>query len=162
MKSSGWWRMKTIQLERECRTYTRYLVGQNPTKYVIEHYIDFHCKSDALNRDKLNGFDQFLVVFSGRNYINARLADCYTSLFCKESVVRKKLVLTLALLECTPPFFVSLDRVDRGGTIGAIARLARGVVQYVLALAVSVVLFTPVRLVIALSSQRREAAVSGR
>jgi hypothetical protein len=86
------------------------------------------------------------------------LADSYASVFRKNSTVRKKLVLTLALLECAPPSFETLDRVDGGGPLGAVIRLGWGAAQYALTLIVSFVIFTPVRLGILLSSGRRPVA----
>ena len=102
--------MDMLQLERECRTYTRYLIGQTPSEYVVEKYMDFHRKWDALAALKSDRFDQFLVGLSARRPFWARLADSYASRFRKDSAVRKKLVLTLALLECAPPSFEKLDR----------------------------------------------------
>ena len=93
--------MNMLQLERECRSYTRYLTGQAPTRYVIEKYSDFHQKMGAAEgRDR---FDCFLVRTSARGPLWARLADSYGSVWRKNSPVRKKLVLTLALLESASP-----------------------------------------------------------
>jgi hypothetical protein len=150
--------MNKVQLERECRTYTRFLIGQAPTPYVLEHYLDFHQKSDVMEAVKSDRFDQFLVGVSARGPFWARLADSYASVFRKNSTVRKKLVLTLALLECAPPSFETLDRVDSGGALGAVIRLGWGAALYALTLIVSFVIFTPVRLGILLSSGRRSVA----
>ena len=151
--------MNKAQLERECRTYTKYLIGQAPTPYVIEHYLDFHEKSDVMGTPKFDRFDQFLVAVSARGPLWARLADSYASVFRKNSTVRKKLVLTLALLECAPPSFETLDRVDGAGQLGAIIRLGWAAAQYALTLVASFTIFTPVRLGIALSSGREPGAM---
>jgi hypothetical protein len=132
------------QLGRECRTYTRYLIGQVPSAYVIEKYRNFHQQSEtplALDR-----FDRFLIGVSARTPFWARLADSYASLLRKNSGVRKKLILTLALLECTSPSFETLDRVPAGGPVSAALRLGLGVTQYVFTLLVAAMIFTPVRL----------------
>ena len=134
------------QLERECRSYTRYLTGQRPSPYVIDKYRDFHGKSDALADLKFDSFDQFLVETSARGPFWARLADSYASRFRKESAVRKKLVVALAILECAPPSFEVLDAVDCGGTAGAILRLGWGAAVCVVCVLVSLALFGPVRL----------------
>lgn len=146
--------MNTIELEGECRTYARYLTGKAPTQYVVEHYVDFHRKSDAMEALKFDHFDQFLVGVSARRPFWARLADSYASVFHKNSAVRKKLVVTLALLECAAPSFETLDRIEGGGPFGAAARLGLGVTRYALILVVSFAIFTPVRLGMALSSRR--------
>ena len=136
--------MDTVQLERECQSYTRYLIGQAPTPYVIEKYSDFHQRiGAAANRDR---FDCFLVSASARGPLRARLADSYASLWRKNSPVRSKLILTLALLECASSSFEDLDRFPRGGWLGVVVRLALGSLSYACALAASVALFAPVHL----------------
>lgn len=136
--------MNMLQLERECRSYTRYLTGQAPTRYVIEKYSDFHQKMGAAEgRDR---FDCFLVRTSARGPLWARLADSYGSVWRKNSPVRKKLVLTLALLESASPSFEDLDRSPGGGWPGVMLRLALGSLSYAGSLAASFALFTPVHL----------------
>jgi hypothetical protein len=151
--------MNTTQLERECCTYTRYLIGQAPTKYVIERYIDFHRKSEATVALEFERFDNFLVGVSALQPFWARMVDTYASVLRKNSAVRKKLVLTLAILECTPPSFEELDRVDSRSSLGTSINLAWGAMKYALTLMTSVVAFTPVRLVMNLCWKLRPEAV---
>jgi hypothetical protein len=132
------------QLERECRVYTRYLIRQNPTPYVIEKYKDFHEKSEAAK--ELDSFDLFLVKTSARGSVWARLADSYASRFRKDSALRKKLILTVALLECTAPAYARLDLVPPGGFPGAAIRLGLSAIGYAAAVLVAAAIFTPVRL----------------
>jgi len=154
--------MNKTELERECRAYARYLVGQTPSEYVVGKYVDFHGQSKAA--PGLTGptgrahFDEFLVGVSARGPLWARMADAYASQLRKDSAVRKKLIVALALLECTPPSSEFLDRVDAGGPLGAVARLAVGGMRYALALVISVAVFTPVRLAMAVRPGSRPAA----
>jgi len=135
---------QTDQIERECRTYSRCLIGQDPTGYVIQKYRNFHRQLE--NDLALDRFDRFLIAASARSPFWARLADSYASLLRKNSGVRKKLVLTLALLECTPPSSEALDRVPGGGPLGAALRLGLGAMQYALTLLLAAIIFTPARL----------------
>jgi NADH dehydrogenase len=130
------------ELERQCRCYTRYLAGATATPYVLARYVEFHRQ----NAMPVLRFDRFLVHVSARGPLWARLADAYGSVFRKNSVLRKKLVLTLALLECTPPTFENLDRVPPGGAVGAFFRLGWGAMIYVLSVAAGSLLFTPAAL----------------
>jgi hypothetical protein len=157
--------MNRAELERECRTYTRYLVGQTPSEYVVGKYMDFHGQSKAApgltgptGPTGLDRFDEFLVQVSARGPAWARLADAYASQLRKDSAVRKKLIVTLALLECTPPSSEVLDRVDAGGPLGAVFRLAMGGMLYALSLVISVAVFTPVRLAMTVRPGSRPAA----
>jgi len=146
--------MNTVQLERECRSYARYLIGQAPSAYVIGKYRDFHMEGDAA---ALGRFDHFLVRVSARAPFWARLADTYATRFRKNSAVHRKLVLMLALLECAPTSFEIVEQVQGGGFAGTVMLLGWGAARYALVLIVSVVLFTPVRLAMALSSKSGSA-----
>jgi hypothetical protein len=132
------------QIECECRTYSRCLIGQDPSSYVIGKYRNFHQQLE--NELALDRFDRFLIAVSARSPFWARLADSYASLLRKNSGVRKKLVLTLALLECTPPSSAALDRVPGGGPLGAVFRLGLGAIQYAFTLLLAAIIFTPARL----------------
>ncbi len=146
--------MNTTQLGRECRSYARYLIGEAPSAYVIEKYLDFHQQSDLSSTLTHDRFDWFLARISARGPFRARMADTYASRFRKHSLVRGKLALTLALLECAPPSFEIVDRAPGGGLAGAVLRLGWQALRYALVLAVSAALFTPVRITMALSAER--------
>jgi hypothetical protein len=131
-------------LERECRNFARYLSGQEPSPYIVEKYLDFHQK---IGLPKATGhFDRFLVSTAARGPFRTRLADSYASVFRRKSILRRKLVVVLALLECAPPTFETLDRVPPGGIAGAVVRLIAGGTGYALALLAGTALFGPVHL----------------
>ena len=134
----------TSDLERECRSYTRYLAGQTPSRYIIEKYLDFHQKIGF--QGESDRFDRFLLKVSARGAFAARLADTYASVWNKKSPLRKKIVLTLALLECSPPTCEMLDRVPAGGTLVAGLRLAAAGICYAGCLLLATALFAPIRL----------------
>jgi hypothetical protein len=137
--------MNASQLERECFTYTRYLIGGEPSQCVVTRYLDFHQKSDAITGAGTDAFDQFLVSISARGPFWTSLADSYASFFRKDSVVRKKLVVTLALLECVAPSFEAIDEVEARSPMATSIFLAWRAVRYAFLLGSSVVVFTPVR-----------------
>jgi len=59
----------------------------------------------------------------------------------------------LALLECAPSSFAIVERVQGGGAAGAAVRLGWEAARYALVLVISIAIFTPVRLAMALSSR---------
>lgn len=136
--------MDTLQLEKECRSYCRYLAGCRPAPYVITKYLDFHQKIG--NAKAADRFDLLLVSLSARGPLWARLADSYATQWNKNSLLRRKLVVTLAILECAPPTFEKLDRCPAGGWIGTVFQLGFGALGYACSLLAGIVLFSPVRL----------------
>jgi hypothetical protein len=132
------------QLERECRAYTRYLCGQDASPYLIEKYLDFHQKLG--HELKADSFDSFLVRMSARGGLWVGLSDSYARILRKNTVLRKKLIVVLALLECTPPSFEKLDSVPTGGIVGTVLRLAGTSARFVLTSALAVIIFFPARL----------------
>ena len=135
--------MNQAQLERECRVYTLYLTRQSADAYIIGKYVECHATGRVA--DPRDSMDRALVDLSARTPFWARLADTYASRFHKHSTLRKKVVLTLALLECSPATFEYLDGVDAGGTAGTFARLAWSAVAYAGALVLAALVFLPVR-----------------
>jgi hypothetical protein len=136
--------MDTVQLERECRSYTRYLTGSAPSPYVIAKYLDFHQKMgiDAAG----DRFERLLLSISARGPVWTRLAESYATMWRKNSLLRKKLVVALALLECAPPAFETLDRCPAGGLAGTVFQLGWGAFAYACSLLAATALFSPMRL----------------
>jgi hypothetical protein len=145
------------QLAHECRSYAVYLIGQWPDSYTVEKYRDFHARPDVPGES--DPFDRFLVEFSSRGPSCARLADCYACRFRKASVLRKKLVLMLAILECSPKTYEILDRVHPGGPVGAVMRLGWDVVVSMLYTVVAIPIFTAVRFGLLFARKSRETAM---
>ena len=139
-------------LERECRVYARYLIGRDPSPYVVSKYLEFHsqCGAKVVPGD---AFDRVLCALSARGGLSTRLADIYASRFAREAALRKKLVLTLALLECAPGSFEYLDDVEGGGALRLWLRLATGGARYAALLALSAALLLPVRAWTAMSAE---------
>lgn len=135
--------MSEGRLERECRTYGRYLIGREPAEYVAEKYREYHARCGP-KVAPADSFDRFLSDISARSPFWTRLADVYASRFVRQAAVRKKLVLMLALLECSPESFAYLDAVDGGGSGAALLRLAGRAAVYAGALPLAIVLLTPV------------------
>ncbi|MBI3665244.1 MAG: hypothetical protein HY236_03315 [Acidobacteria bacterium] len=122
------------------------MIGQAPIDYVVEKYCEYHRMPGVfagLNSDR---FDRLAVRLSARAPLLARLADTYASRFYKRSAVRKKLVLLLALLECSPPAFHVLDIPDACSRPGMYVRLGFRACLYGVMLILSWILFTPLRL----------------
>ena len=93
----------------ECRIFGRYLLGQVPTDFLRQKYIDFHQSrgdSDQL-KSRLDGL---LLRVARTGVWGTHLADAYATQFFGDATLRRKLVLVLALMECAPPACEVLDR----------------------------------------------------
>jgi hypothetical protein len=103
-------------LAAECRTFSTYLIGREPAAYVIEKYCQAHAAGNILHIPKHDALDAILVRVAARRHFFTRVVDLYTSLFFKHALVRKKLVLLLAILEsasATHAYFDVPDPVSR-------------------------------------------------
>ena len=139
--------MSDLALQRECDVFCRYLVGAAPAAYVIAQYVDFHTP-DRFQPDR---FDGFLIRLASRGPLFTRLADTYASRFARRAILRRKLVLLLALLESTPPSSDYVDTVDRS----AFLRMAAWTAVYLVMLVAGAVLLAPAQWIL---SRERNAA----
>lgn len=133
-------------LERECRTFTRYLVGRDPSPYVVEKYCEAHATLPAF-RGGL--FDEQLTRVARWRPLAAFAADAYARFFAPRGALRKKLVLALAILETSPPFFREFERPPGGGRAGQALRLGTRLLVFVATLFVATIVFLPVHLLAA-------------
>jgi hypothetical protein len=117
----------------------RYLVGAHATPYQMETYLKLQSRRQIAPK---NDFDRLLDGLARRGFIGLALADAYSGVFHRRSVVRAKLVAALAILECSPPSFRALDAPDPGGRL-VIAGLALRGAMAAAALALAAVVLGP-------------------
>jgi hypothetical protein len=130
-------------LPDEFGRYVRYLTGEAGTAYQAQKYVACHDKRQLSPQSR---FDAFLLRFSRFGGIGLSLADAYSGLFFRTCLLRKKLMLTLAILECSPPTFVALDAPDRGGR-GVIVSMLLRLVAAAIALVAAALLLLPAQIV---------------
>jgi len=129
------------ELDRECRALTRYLVGREPSDGMTGAY----CRCDRVHTT-VDRFDGLLLSLALTGGPTARIADAYSSRFRRGSVLRRKMVLVLALAECDPDLAESIDTPDGPG-LALWASLGLAAILSFLALVTGVVLLGPVHLV---------------
>lgn len=135
-------------IERECEVLTRYLVGHQPGPYVVEKYVEAHRITDSYS--DAGGFGRMLTRIARTHPSLARSADAYARLFAPRSLLRRKLVLLLAILETSAPTYALLDRVDAVSKPRLVLRLAARTTGSVLALLAGTLLLLPMQLVFGL------------
>lgn len=139
-------KQKIDRLLHECKNYTRYLISQEPTTYIQNEYVKAHQRNPALSVDPANRFDEFLVSFSTKGSFAARMVDAYANLFYKNSLLRRKIILMLALLESVAPFAAVFDAPESSNPVGIILRLGWRGFLFVLALSLALVILIPARI----------------
>ncbi len=116
------------QLDAECRVFCRYLIGEEPSEYVLVKYRSAHQPGAAGPLQQGAGSDRSLVAFARRGARAARLADSFAVLFARAGVLRRKLTLLLAILESTAPTAAMVDTADRGSVAGfVLGAIGRGI-----------------------------------
>jgi len=137
------------RLDRECTTFARYLTGCAPDDYLLRAYSDAHARGElAALLASPTTLDRILLAVGSRR-VATRMVDVYTALFAKRAVVRKKLVLVLALLESASPSYRYFEEPDSGGVGPIVLRLALRSIGSAFALVSSLVLLAPVHAVLA-------------
>ncbi len=94
-------------LDRECDVFCRYLSGEKASDYVRERYRAVHQRGSVEPAGGASAFDRALVAIARGGPFVARCADSHARVFATGGLLRRKLVLLLALLEVREP-----ERVD--------------------------------------------------
>lgn len=110
-------------LDQECRLFTQRLCGLDPTPVVLVAYRRAH-ETRSIDASKATRRERRLVAFAQGGAWSLHLADCYAALFARGSLLRKKLVLLLAILESTNPYSQVVDSPRPGSVIGFFAQAA--------------------------------------
>lgn len=129
-------------LDRECAVYCRYLVGQEPNEYVKQKYRAAH-QSGLLRSERAHPADAFLVKIASIAPWGTKIIDSYTRLFRPLSMVRKKLVLVLAILESCAPSDAYLNSEDSDSIPLLCLRLVQRCTSFVLVVLVGILVILP-------------------
>lgn len=141
-------------LGRECEVFSGYLIARPPDAYVLAKYAEAH----RLAPHYAGGsrFDRLLVGFAASGMFFAGLADSYACLFARQCILRRKLILLLAILESCAPARGFLDAVEPTPVfLLSLQLLGRGVLFVIRALAAALV-FLPLQLALGGSPPRGE------
>ena len=138
------------QLERECDTLTRYLVGTRPTSYVCRKYVEAHAHLSP----EADRFDELLIRVARRAALGAKLADSYARVFAPGTLLRKKLVVLLAILETCSPSFRLIDEIDSDKRFVLLLRISMRAAGFGVALVAATAFLLPAQLALGRSARR--------
>lgn len=131
----------------ECRVFAHFLADTDASPYVQHAYANLLPTSDVPPdvRDRL--IERALLSVARQGTLLARVADGYARIFLPRSVLRRRLVLMLAILENSPGSERLLNSGDEGSLLGVGVRLMLTGIASVLCSMVGVVVFAPLHLV---------------
>jgi NADH dehydrogenase len=141
------------RLNNECRAVCRYLLNSEPNEYVLRKYREAHNQRGA-GPDLSSGlFERILVRLSRGGRLGARLVDSYTRVFCKRAVIRKKLILVLAILETTYPYCTDIDSVSCSSKAEFLGSMAIRTVGFAVLCMVSASVLAPLQVASGMASR---------
>lgn len=130
--------------KRECDVFASYLLGVSPTAFVQGKYAGAHRISTRLTGE--SAFDEFLVRVASRHRLLVRAADAWARVFAPGSLLRRKLILLLAILETCPRTGAEIDALPAQGKPRLFASVGVSLAASAASLVFGMLLFEPVRL----------------
>lgn len=132
----------------ECSVYTRYLANQEPDPYIQRKYAESFEPGRPLAIQARSRFESLIENLSQKNPVYARAVDGYCKFFYRDSIVRRKVVLLLAILECRAGSAEKLDRADQLALPLMFLTFLTQITRSVVLLLVATILLSPIRLVL--------------
>ncbi len=132
---------------REFAVYARYLGASGDMVRGGEYYAAAH---ESLPQNDADRFDRWLVVVARAAPLTCGLADAYARMARPYGLLRRKLVLTLAVLESSPGTHAAFDTALESSTATAWLALAALGTGWVLRSAAALLLIGPLHLLAAI------------
>ena len=135
-------------LDRESLVFCRYLVGEKPNDYIQMKYREAHCNRSLAYMDESTPSDGLLVRIAAISPLTTRIIDSYTRLVHPVSLIRKKLVLLLAILESSAPTHKYMDSVDAISIPAFLLRSVQRFLSFALLSALAILVVFPLDLAV--------------
>ena len=139
----------------ECVTFSRYLMGQVPDQYILRKYEEAFGEDRQLSRVISTRFEKMLLSIAIIHPILTHFIDVYSRFFYVDSVVRKRLVLLLAILETWGPSSARLEVNKYTGKIAFILGLIGYAILSGFMLVLAVIVLYPMRWIMEPKSRRK-------
>ena len=147
---------ESAELRDECRLFSRYLVGREPDAYVLGRYVSLQ-HAALKGAPTLAPLDSLLLNTARSGLLGLKIADAYARIFQPRGVLRRKLILTFAILENSRGFHSRFTSGASSSYLLALVRIAAAVMGFGLALSASLFVIGP-RAVFASRQSRRSTA----
>lgn len=143
----------TEQLTKECEVFTQYLIGERPDPYIVDKYHQAHHIDPRLQNMSIPAFDRFLLSIGGAHPWLTAIVDAHTSFFRQGAVIRKKLILLMALLESHGSSHRQFEISDSSSRIVLFTMLAWKGIMFGLRLGLAITLLLPLQMITAALSR---------
>src|SRR5262245_41863983 len=100
-------------LAQECLVFCRYLSSVSPDNYILKKYYDANKINDEICRNRKTSFEKILITLARIHPLFTQVVDTYTVFLFKNALIRRKLVLLLAILESSPSSKHKLDHTEQ-------------------------------------------------
>ena len=105
-------------LDNECRVFCRYLAGREATDYLLATYRAAHATGAVEPAGGSSAFEHGVVALARRSGLLARALDARARILAPGSLLRRKLVLVLAILETSAETEAAVDTPTHSGPVG--------------------------------------------
>lgn len=140
-------------LYAEGRRLGKMLSGSDPPKIVLEKYANAH-RQGLVGPDRDWGLFERIVLGTAKAGPLFYLAEAYCAVFHRTGLLRKKMVLLLAILECIPDMGSAFDKPESGNPLSFLfGALARSLV-FAFALLISTPIFFPLQVLFKASEKK--------
>jgi hypothetical protein len=122
------------RLDKECRAFGRYFLGEDPPPYVLRKYREAHDPERCGPGSGRGALDDTLLELARRGIFFLRLADTYASVFARRGALRQKMVLALAILESYGPTSAKVDVPSPGSPRSLFVELGLRIAAFLITL----------------------------
>jgi hypothetical protein len=133
-------------LATECTTFIKYLVGRSAPPDVVAAYQQAHEVSAVERAGRAPSLDRSLLRLARVGPASARVADAYAAVFARASVLRRKLVLLVAILESRGETAPMLDTAHPGPRARWFLEVGLRAIASVLMLCIAALVILPLTL----------------
>jgi len=140
--------MNREALDRECRVFCLYLVGRIPNDYVMRKYREAHQSQSLRVGAHANPCESLLVRIARLNPLGTKLIDAYSRVFRPLSLIRRKLILILAIMESCAPTHASVDSPDSTSVPLLLVRSLQRGLTFALSLLIGVLAILPLEMLL--------------
>jgi hypothetical protein len=147
-------------LEQECLVFCRYLSGVSPDNFTLKKYHDAHTINAEVYYNQKTFFEKLLITLARIHPLFTQIVDTYAVFLFKNAIIRKKLVLLLAILESCPPNKYNLDNTDQRAKFILFLIMVCKLLTFTLILCFAIVVLLPLHIITDISlklSHRRDS-----